>query len=102
MESSPIPAGLTLDWTYGSAGATYRVKYMTQGTASNEVIVVFTSSTLSTGWSVADATFPPPNAYGEWVCGPDKGQVCPVHLLTQTCADTMIRDRILDYQKQYA
>lgn len=75
MESSPIPAGLTLDWPYGGASGNYRVKSMTQGTASDEVIVVFTSSTLPTGWSEADAPLPPPNAYGQWVCAPDKGQV---------------------------
>lgn len=68
MKSSHIPDGLTLDWTYGGAGQTYRVKSMTQGASSDEIIAVFTSSTLPPGWSEADATLPAPEAYGQWVC----------------------------------
>lgn len=71
MNSSPVPDGLTLDWTYGGASATYRVKSMTQGLSSDEVIVVFASSTLPTGWTEADAKLPPPGAFGQWVCSPE-------------------------------
>lgn len=71
MATSPIPAGLTLDWAYGPASQTYRVKAMTQGSSSDEVIVVFTSSTLPSGWSAPDSSLPPPDAYGRWVCKPD-------------------------------
>jgi len=71
MNSSEVPDGLTLDWTYGGAGQTYRVKSMTQGLSSDEVIVVFSSSTLPTGYTEADAKLPAPGAFGQWVCGPD-------------------------------
>lgn len=71
ISKNSIPAGLTLDWTFGSASATYRVKSMTQGTKDNQAVVVFTSSTLPVGWSVADATLPAPGAFGQWACDPD-------------------------------
>uniref|UniRef100_A0A7S2RK10 Glucose/Sorbosone dehydrogenase domain-containing protein n=1 Tax=Eucampia antarctica TaxID=49252 RepID=A0A7S2RK10_9STRA len=71
MNTSDIPAGLTLDWSLGSSGQTYKVKSMTQGMADDQVIVVFTSSTLPTGWTKADATLPAPGTYGQYMCGPD-------------------------------
>uniref|UniRef100_A0A7S3QGA5 Phytase-like domain-containing protein n=1 Tax=Chaetoceros debilis TaxID=122233 RepID=A0A7S3QGA5_9STRA len=70
MKSSDnIPEGLTLDWSYGSSGQTYKVKSMSQGTSSDEVIVVFTSSTLPPGWTEADSKLPAPGAFGAYVCG---------------------------------
>jgi len=68
--SDNIPEGLTLDWDYGSSGQTYKVKSMSQGTSSDEVIVVFTSSTLPPGWTEADSKLPAPGAFGAYVCGP--------------------------------
>ena len=66
--TSEVPDGLTLDWDFALASSTYRVKAMTQGPSKDEVVIVFTSSTLPTGWDVADATLPPPGPYGQWVC----------------------------------
>jgi len=71
IASSDIPDGLTLDYIYGSAGQIFKVKSMTQGSSSDEVYVVFSSTTLPTGWTEADATLPPAGAYSQWVCGPD-------------------------------
>ena len=71
MESSPVPDGLKLDWTWGAAALTYRVKSMTQGLSNDEVIIVFTSSTLPTGWTEADTKLPPQGAFGQWVCSPE-------------------------------
>jgi len=68
VDSSPIPSGLTLDWQHGAA-QTFKVKSMTQGSSSDEVIVVFSSTTLPDGWTAPDATLPPPGAYGMWMCG---------------------------------
>jgi len=71
MDTDPIPEGLTLDWLYTGSAQTYRVKSMTQGLSSDEVIVVFTSSTLPKGWTEADAKLPAPGAFGKWVCSPE-------------------------------
>mmetsp|Transcript_8166 Transcript_8166/g.11774 ORF Transcript_8166/g.11774 Transcript_8166/m.11774 type:complete len:529 (-) Transcript_8166:434-2020(-) len=69
IQTSIIPDGLTLDWSIAvGSSQTYRVKAMTQGSSSDEVIVVFTSETLPTGWSEPDAKLPPPGAYGQWIC----------------------------------
>lgn len=72
MKKSRLTLGLTedltLDWTYGGAGQTTRVKSMTQGKKSNEVYIVFTSTTLPEGWTEPDAFLPPSGAYSQWVC----------------------------------
>jgi len=69
MSTDTIPAGLTLDWDYlGGKNAIYRVKSMTQGPFGDEVIVVFTSSTLPVGWNVADATLPPAGSVEKYGC----------------------------------
>jgi hypothetical protein len=75
MNSSDIPDGLTLDWTFGSSGQVYKVKAMSQGTSKDEIIVVFTSSTLPSGWAEADSKLPPPEAYGVYACGPDPEKI---------------------------
>jgi len=67
--TSSIPKGLTLDWTYGGAAQTTRVKSVTQGQNSKQVYVVFTSTTLPKGWKAPDASLPPPGAYSQWACG---------------------------------
>jgi len=67
-DTSTIPDGLNLNWTFGSAGQEYRVKAMTQGPTSETVIVVFCSSTLPAGWSEADAKLPAPGAFGKAIC----------------------------------
>jgi len=64
-----IPEGLTLDWTYGGAAQTTRVKSMTQARNSENVYVVFSSTTLPKGWTAPDAFLPPPGAYSQWACG---------------------------------
>lgn len=71
MATSPIPDGLDLSWgysTFGSSGATYKVKAMSQGPTSDSVIIVFTSATLPTGWSEADGKLPAPGAFGKSIC----------------------------------
>mmetsp|Transcript_2751 Transcript_2751/g.4151 ORF Transcript_2751/g.4151 Transcript_2751/m.4151 type:complete len:512 (+) Transcript_2751:73-1608(+) len=68
MATSDLPAGITLDWTYGGAGQTFKVHAMSQGKTSDEVYVVFMSSTLPTGWTKADATLPPEDAYPGYAC----------------------------------
>eukprot|EP00957_Ditylum_brightwellii_P199591 15215163-Ditylum_brightwellii.AAC.1 len=75
MDSSEIPSGLTLDWPHISSGQTYRVKSMTEGSSPNEIIAVFTSSTLPTGWKEANAKLPAPNAVEKWVCGPNTDNI---------------------------
>jgi len=67
--TASIPEGLTLDWEYGGAGQTYRVKSVTQGKNKNFIYVVFTSSTLPKGWDSPDSGLPPPGTYSQWVCG---------------------------------
>lgn len=71
IDSSKIPKGLTFDWQYGVAASTFKVKAMTQGSKSNEIYIVFTSSTLPKGWTKPDAKLPPPGAYSQYACGPD-------------------------------
>ncbi len=66
--TSDIPDGLTLDWVFSNTNALYKVKAMTQGQSSDEVIVVFTSSTLPPGWTKSDSSLPPPGAYGKFGC----------------------------------
>uniref|UniRef100_A0A7S3V8H0 Glucose/Sorbosone dehydrogenase domain-containing protein n=1 Tax=Chaetoceros debilis TaxID=122233 RepID=A0A7S3V8H0_9STRA len=72
MNTSQLPAGVTLDWNLGSAGQTYKVKSMTETHSLNEVILVMTSSTLPVGWDKADAELPAKGAYSQWVCGPEE------------------------------
>jgi len=67
--ASTIPDGLSLDWISPGASFDFKVKAMTQGPSSNEVIVVFGSSTLPTGWTTPDGTLPPEGAYGMHMCG---------------------------------
>jgi hypothetical protein len=66
--ASTIPDGLSLDWISPGASFDFKVKAMTQGPSSNEVIVVFGSSTLPTGWTTPDGTLPPEGAYGMHMC----------------------------------
>eukprot|EP00548_Thalassiothrix_antarctica_P008021 CAMPEP_0194142260 /NCGR_PEP_ID=MMETSP0152-20130528/11575_1 /TAXON_ID=1049557 /ORGANISM="Thalassiothrix antarctica, Strain L6-D1" /LENGTH=523 /DNA_ID=CAMNT_0038841171 /DNA_START=287 /DNA_END=1858 /DNA_ORIENTATION=- len=70
MSVDSIPDGLTLDWAYASAPQIFRVKSMTQG-PDNEIIVVFTSSTLPTGWTESDASLPAPGAVQRYACRED-------------------------------
>ena len=70
-DTSTIPDGLDLNWTFGSASMEFRVKSMTQGPTSGTVIVVFCSSTLPTGWDEADAKLPAPGAFGRAICKTD-------------------------------
>lgn len=67
--STTIPDGLSLDWIAPGASFDFKIKAMTQGPSSNEVIVVFGSSTLPNGWTTPDATLPPKGAYGMYMCG---------------------------------
>jgi hypothetical protein len=63
--ATDAPEGLTLDYTALTTAATkYRVKAMTQGPTSSEIIVVLTSTTLPPGWeSGPDASLPPPGVH---------------------------------------
>ena len=67
-DTSSIPAGLDLDWTYGGSNIEFRVKNMSQGPTSDTVIVVFNSATLPKGWKEADTKLPAPDAYSKKVC----------------------------------
>ena len=68
METSTIPDGLSLDdWVSPGTQFNFRVKAMTQGSSSDKVIVVFSSSTLPTGWTEPDGTLPPAGAYSMYM-----------------------------------
>ncbi len=68
MATSTIPDGLTLDYKTPGAGQAMRVHMMSKGKTANEVYVVFSSSTLPTGWTEADAKLPPEGAYPGYMC----------------------------------
>lgn len=70
INEDTIPDGMTLDYKFDNSLSSYRVKAMTKGPSPGTVIVVYTSTTLPTGWAEADARMPAPNAFGQWVCGP--------------------------------
>lgn len=74
MTTSPIPAGMTLDFTFGAASAEFRVQQMSQGAKKGEVYVVMMSSTLPDGWKKADAELPAEGAFPGWVCTADNGK----------------------------
>jgi len=68
MTEDEIPSGLDLSYTgFGASQKTY-VKAMTQGSKAGEVVVVFTSATLPSGWSEPDAPLPLPGKYFGYVC----------------------------------
>ena len=66
--TSEVPAGLDLTWNFFQAPSVYKVKAMTQGRNTDEVIVVFTSTTLPDGWTEADAKLPPPVVVDGYAC----------------------------------
>ena len=68
MDKDDIPSGLTMDFSPSIPEATFRVHSMAQGKESNELYVVFHSTTLPTGWSEPDAPLPPPGAYPGYAC----------------------------------
>ena len=68
MDTDYIPSGLNLDFSSSSPHLTHRVHSMKQGKESNELYVVFHSTTLPTGWSEPDAPLPPPGAYPGYAC----------------------------------
>jgi len=68
MNTSEIPAGLTLNFNYPGAAQANRVHMMSKGKTANEVYVVFSSSTLPTGYSKADAGLPAEGAYPGYMC----------------------------------
>lgn len=65
---SDVPDGLTLDFATPGASQAFRVHQMAKGKTSDEVIVVFSSSTLPTGYTVADASLPAEGAYPGYMC----------------------------------
>jgi len=69
MATSDIPSGLTLDFSSSGAGQTNRVHMMSKGKTSDEVYIVFSSSTLPTGWTEADGKLPAEGAYPGFFCG---------------------------------
>mmetsp|Transcript_10898 Transcript_10898/g.16763 ORF Transcript_10898/g.16763 Transcript_10898/m.16763 type:complete len:514 (-) Transcript_10898:225-1766(-) len=68
MTESAIPAGMTLDWTWGGATQEKRVQQLSQGARKGEVFVVMMSSTLPDGWDKADAELPAAGAFPGWTC----------------------------------
>jgi hypothetical protein len=68
MTESDIPDGLTLDFPGPGAAQTNRVHMMSQGKTSDEVYVVFSSSTLPTGWTEADAQLPAAGLFDGFFC----------------------------------
>lgn len=70
-DESTIPDGLTLDWLGPGAAQTNKVHMVSQGKTSDEIYVVFQSTTLPTSWTEADAPLPPPGAYPGYMCKSD-------------------------------
>ena len=70
MTTSTIPDGITLDWvnSHAGIGQTNRVHAMTKGSATDEVIIVFTSTTLPDEYTKAHAQLPPEGAFPGFVC----------------------------------
>lgn len=68
ITQSAIPAGMTLDWTWGGAAQEFRVQQLSQGAHKGEVFVVMVSSTLPDGWDKADAELPAQGAFPGWAC----------------------------------
>ena len=73
--TSEVPAGLDLTWDFIGALAIYKVKAMTQGRHTEEVIIVFMSATLPDGWTEADAKLPPPGVVDGYACRDTDGIV---------------------------
>lgn len=73
--TSEVPAGLDLTWDFIGALAIYKVKAMTQGRHTEEVIIVFMSATLPDGWTEADAKLPPPVVVDGYACRDTDGIV---------------------------
>ena len=71
MTQSAIPAGVTLDWTWGGASQEFRVQQLSQGARKGGVFVVMVSSTLPAGWDRADAELPAQGAFPGWTCTAD-------------------------------
>lgn len=76
MATSTIPDGLTLDWVsmHTGTGQINRVHAMTTGSSSDEVIIVFTSTTLPPEYSEAHAQLPPEGAFPGFVCGDENNE----------------------------
>ena len=74
MDTDYIPSGLNLDFSSSSPHVTHRVHSMKQGKESNELYVVFSSTTLPTGWSEPDAPLPPLGAYHGYACNANRGK----------------------------
>ena len=68
MAEDEIPSGLTLNWSAFGAGQQFKVHAMTQGSKTGEVYVVFSSTSLPTGWTEPDAPLPAPDKYFGYVC----------------------------------
>ena len=70
IATSTIPDGITLDWTSAHVGAaqTNKVHAMTQGSSSDEVYVVFTSTTLPSEFTEAQAKLPAEGAFPGYIC----------------------------------
>lgn len=89
MNEDDIPSGLELDYESNSSSASiYRVKAMAQGKGS-DIIVVFTSGTLPTGWTEADATLPAAGAIPKYGCRDNSGYVEDIYRIGDIpdCAD---------------
>jgi len=71
METSEIPDGLTLDYLAPSPTQASRIHSMAQGKKSDEVYIVFGSSTLPSGRFQVDAQLPPEGAYPGYLCPKD-------------------------------
>jgi len=85
ITTDEVPAGLNLDWTYDISAWTYKVKAMTQGPSEDEIVLVFTSTTLPEGWDGADAPLPPSGAYSQYGCdGSDKVFIRDIYRMETT------------------
>ena len=61
--SSPIPQSITLDWKRVRPPQTNKLHETIQGSSSDEVYAVFTSTTLPSGYTEAQAKLPPEAAF---------------------------------------
>ena len=70
ISESDIPDGVTLDWVTSHAGAaqTNKVHALSKGATSDEIYVVFSSTTLPTEYSEAHAKLPAEGAFPGYVC----------------------------------
>lgn len=68
MAEDEIPSGLDLSWSLFGPAQRFKVHSMSQGSKPAEVYVVFSSTSLPTGWTEPDAPLPAPDKYYGYVC----------------------------------